>query len=188
MYIISDKNNRVVGVSNTATEAPAGCTVNYISLPAPLEKNIADYVIDGDTVRYAPDLHSLRFIAKNRCEEEFNALYNAKFFDYKNNVALPFDTELNNVIRMELNAYVKDSTSSTPVCDQLANAIGETDLRRFRKEKYDEILYHDLALASLLGQKIKMFRFIDQCNDADVLRTFRPNFVYASYSNIRWRV
>lgn len=146
------------------------------------------YIVDGDNLKYSPDIYMSRSYAKKRCTEKFNAYYNAPFYDIEyNDNPCPYEFNLNIVIRDELIRYVRDNTEQTPVTDELASALGESDYHVFRMKKYDEIMHHDLTLANLVAQKQMMFKLIDLCEDPETLDSMYFNFSWPSYSNMRWR-
>lgn len=143
--------------------------------------NFHHYVFVKNTLKlsYEPDY------IKNKCKDKCLELFNA-YVEHK--VPKTEDEKyINTVFRDELREYIKDNEIPTPVFDMYAKSLGLTDLNKARFDKYQEILHTDIALADLIAQKDKMYRFIDDCADVELLLNFEPNFNFISYSNMRWR-
>lgn len=143
--------------------------------------NFNHYVFVNNTLKLSYDLDYIKNECKNKCSELFK-LYIEHIVP-----KTKYENYINAVFRDELREYIKDNEIPTPVFDMYAKSLGLTDLNKARFDKYQEILHTDIALADLIAQKDKMYKFIDDCTDAELLLDFEPNFNFISYSNMRWR-
>lgn len=143
--------------------------------------NYQHYCYENDNLILKYDLDLIKNMAKIKTDELF-LLYTAHIIpDTKE------ESYINTVFRDELREYIKDNELPTPVFDIYAKGLGYEDLHKARIDEYQNILHVDIALADLISQKHKIYNFIDDCSDPEILLEFEPNFNYMSYSNMRWR-
>lgn len=143
-------------------------------------ENASFYKLDDNNYLYKDiELADVQTIAKKRCLEKFELYVKA---------ISPYTTEeliLNNMILKEIYGEVEKGTSA-PMTEYLASCLGITNIDDFKRNKREEIEHYYYTLTYLVSQKIKMYNFIENCQDPEILDEMEFNFSWATFSNMRW--